>query len=141
MTDDIVSIVTEDDGRIFARIMTRDFFGDPQQMRYWISEEVVDRLLNELLAIKCAKSNDEKGLWHATTMGVFLQLLVDSGVNEAILFRVIEKKDYPDDKGLFASRMEVVVVPDGHVLDEMTQRTPIHTNNILAKLLKARLLK
>jgi hypothetical protein len=56
------------------------------------------------------------GEWIAVPIGYFVHILVDSGLDPVIMFRVTE--DGPrDSKGSFVRRMEILSVPNGFVLD------------------------
>jgi len=61
------------------------------------------------------------GQWIATTMGQFIQILVDSGHDPCIIFRVEEDK-YPDgEESSFVRKMTVYSVPDGSVVDMLRE--------------------
>ena len=69
------------------------------------------------------------GRWVATTMGHFIQILVDSGHDPAIIFRVEEDSQFgteedgavtPDDDS-FIRKMTVYSVPNGAVLAMMKE--------------------
>ena len=57
----------------------------------------------------------DDGNWHAVSMGVFLQLLVDAGQDPAVAFRVTGDSNLDVD-GQFTRRMEIVVLPNGYVM-------------------------
>jgi len=59
----------------------------------------------------------DDGNWFGVTLGHFIGLLVDAGQDPVVAFRVIEDGK-PDDAGQFARRIEMVLIPDGHVRDE-----------------------
>ena len=54
------------------------------------------------------------GRWIATTMGQFIQILVDSGNDPAIIFRVEEDRPVSDKS--FVRKMTVYSVPNGAVI-------------------------
>ena len=55
------------------------------------------------------------GRWIATTMGQFIQILVDSGHDPCIIFRVDEDRRAGSDA--FVRKMTVYSVPNGAVVD------------------------
>lgn len=55
------------------------------------------------------------GRWIATTMGQFLQILIDSGSDPCVIFCVDEDIDAGDDKS-FIRKMTVYSVPNGSVV-------------------------
>ena len=57
------------------------------------------------------------GRWIATTMGQFIQILVDSGNDPCVIFRVDADTEWPGDT--FVRKMTVWSVPDGAVTDMM----------------------
>ena len=59
------------------------------------------------------------GQWIATTMGQFIQILVDSGNDPCIIFRVEE--DRPSVKGVFVRKMTIYSVPNGLVVDMLRE--------------------
>lgn len=76
----------------------------------------------------------DDGNWYAATLGQFISLLVDSGQDPAILFRVVEKSDTQEDK--FIQHLEVLQLPDGSVVDAInSHNAEVHTT--LVKLIKA----
>ena len=54
------------------------------------------------------------GRWIATTMGNFIQILIDSGNDPAIIFRVEEDRSVSDKS--FIRKMTVYSVPNGAVV-------------------------
>lgn len=76
------------------------------------------------------------GDWIAMSMGQFIQILVDSGLNasEAILFRVVS--DTPVDDESFMRQMDVLQVPSGAVAQQITERNA-RVHKVLAGFLKA----
>ena len=83
------------------------------------------------------------GRWIATTMGQFLQILVDSGQDPCIIFRVNEDTRVPDEGNLFVRELTVLSVPNKAVVNTMdslgfyNDGTPHAVNKVLAKLLEA----
>ena len=57
------------------------------------------------------------GRWIATTTGQFIQILVDSGHDPCVIFRVDEDLRPYDDSRSFVRKMTVYSVPDGAVGD------------------------
>lgn len=55
------------------------------------------------------------GIWAATTLGEFTSLLIDGG-NDQVFMRVVEIGPN-DEKGNFTLKLEVHLVPNGHVLE------------------------
>jgi hypothetical protein len=64
----------------------------------------------------------DDGRWYLLSMGAFIQVLVDTGGDPAVAMRVLENGQ-PDENGDFVRRMEVVQIPNGHVL-EVYRRLP-----------------
>jgi len=54
------------------------------------------------------------GEWYGATMGHFIGLLVDAGLDPAVMFRVVEDSE-PDKSGRFVRRLEVIMLPNGYV--------------------------
>ena len=62
----------------------------------------------------------DDGQRYAVTLGHFIGLLVDAGLDPAVIFRVIE--DGPsDENGGFVRLLEVTMVPNGHMEKEMVR--------------------
>ena len=57
----------------------------------------------------------DDGKWHLLSTGVFVQVLIDSGLDPAVFMRVVEDQQHDD--GTFTRRMEIVSAPNGHVLE------------------------
>lgn len=82
------------------------------------------------------------GRWIATTMGQFLQILVDSGQDPCVIFRVTDDIPIPDSK-TFVRLMAVFSVPNEAVVQTLDalgffdDNTPHAVNKGLAKLLEA----
>ena len=56
----------------------------------------------------------DDGMTYAMTLGEFIALIVDSGPDPAVKFRVVH--DEPaDENGNFVRHLEIDLVPDGHV--------------------------
>jgi hypothetical protein len=54
------------------------------------------------------------GDWYLVPMGVFCQILIDSGRDPAVLFSVV-KDEKPDAGGHFIRDLAVRVLPDGYI--------------------------
>jgi len=86
--------------------------------------------------------NYTDGRWIATTMGQFLQILVDSGQDPCVIFRVTDDIPVPDSK-TFVRLMAVFSVPNGAVVHTMNalgfldKDAPHAVNKVLAKLLES----
>jgi hypothetical protein len=85
------------------------------------------------------------GNWHATTIGQFVGLLVDSN-DVAVIYRV--SHDTPkDENGLFVRHMEIMLVPQGRVMEtwEKMFDNPdvelVSTHKYLAEFVRGGLLK
>jgi len=79
--------------------------------------------------------NYDDGRWYAGTLGHFVGLLIDAGQDPAALFRVVE--DEPAEDGVFVRRLEVVLVPDGHVLEQMHRHGVERAHKTLAAMMSA----
>jgi hypothetical protein len=67
----------------------------------------------------------DNGEWYAVTLGEFISLLVDAGHDPAVKFRV--KADGPlDENRAFERQIEMVLLPDGHVLAAAKECYAIH---------------
>lgn len=80
------------------------------------------------------------GRWFATTMGQFLRILVDSGQDPCIIFRVDSDTMYK--MGTFIRKMTVYSVPDGTVgfmIDSLgiNHEGPHMIDNVLAKFIES----
>jgi hypothetical protein len=75
------------------------------------------------------------------TMGEFISILVDAGHDPAVAFRVT--KDHPIDPktGLFVREIELVVIPQGHILKEITRLQVDRIHKTLVNLLNGKVLK
>ena len=76
----------------------------------------------------------DDGRWYAGTLGHLVSLLIDEQ-DTAALFRVVE--DEPVEDGVFVRRLEVVLVPDGHVLEQMHRHGVERAHKTLAALMSA----
>ena len=76
----------------------------------------------------------DDGNWYAITTGTFLQLLVDTGNDPAIIFRVLE--DTRVDEKSFTRRLEIVSVPNGAVVDTINGMDVKATSNVLNKFIE-----
>jgi hypothetical protein len=75
------------------------------------------------------------GEWHASSMGEFVSLLVD-GADPAVLFRVIE--DGPQDKrGHFTRRLDVLLVPNGQIMEQCKAHGIERAHKVLVAFLEA----
>jgi hypothetical protein len=78
----------------------------------------------------------DDGQQYAATLGHFISLLVDSGPDPAVIFRVVKDGPY-DEKGNFTRRIEVVLIPDGHVKEEIERRGVERIHKTLKALIEA----
>lgn len=67
----------------------------------------------------------DDGKWYAVTLGHFIGLLVDTGLDPAVRFRVVGDTE-SDENGLFLRTIEVVLVPNGYVARESLFCERIH---------------
>ena len=87
------------------------------------------------------------GRWVATTMGGFLQILVDSGQDPCVIFRVDTDIYLPRDATAFVRKLTVFSVPDGAVVPMMdtlkfSNDDSTHVvNKVLAEFLEKRLVR
>lgn len=79
------------------------------------------------------------GNWHAATLGEFVSLLIDSGGDPAVIFRVVE--DEPSKDGAFVRHLEVMMLPQGRVKEKINQVKPESIHNTLVDLIKAGVVK
>lgn len=70
--------------------------------------------LEELLSSQGANTMPDDHEWTACTLGFFVQLLIDTGHDPAVIFRTVEDFE-PDENGAFIRRLEVLMIPDGQV--------------------------
>ena len=76
-----------------------------------------------------------KGEPVAMTLGQLIQLMVDNG-DVAVVATIV--KDGPqDDKGKFARRIDVVLIPNGHVSEILHQYSDIPRHKVLTGLMDA----
>jgi len=81
----------------------------------------------------------DDGGWHAVTIGVFLQLLVDAGRDPAVMFRVLED-GASDERGNFTRRIDMIMLPDGYVRSGI-ESTGADVHEVLARLMEAGLVR
>lgn len=87
------------------------------------------------------------GRWVATTMGQFLQILVDSGQDPCVIFRVDTDIYLPRDADSFVRKLTVFSVPNGAVvamlnaLSFFDDDSPHAVNKVLAEFLETGLVK
>ena len=75
----------------------------------------------------------DDGEWHASTLGHFIELLVDSR-DEAVLFRVT--RDFDEDAdGRYKRAFEIVTLPQGQVKETIAEKMPIGVHVVLAALI------
>jgi len=78
----------------------------------------------------------DNGQAYAVTLGEFISILVDAGQDPAVIFRVVEDGP-PDETGGFVRKFEVIMVPDGHVIEEMKVQGVHRIHKVLRALLDA----
>ncbi|MBC8508876.1 MAG: hypothetical protein H8D34_28810 [Chloroflexi bacterium] len=77
----------------------------------------------------------DDGNWYASTLGHFIGLLVDAGQDPAVCFRVIE--DYEaDSEGRFSRKIEMILIPNGHVGRIIVSTETKRVHKVLAKLME-----
>ena len=96
---------------------------------------IVRRLLvNDTLGK--GKFEYDNGEWHAATLGHFVSLLIDAGADPAVLFRVTG--DGPsDESGNFIRHLEIVMLPEEHIIEQCRAYGITHTHKTLAALIEA----
>jgi hypothetical protein len=106
------------------------------------SRKEVPQMPGEILMNKSQPNGIEfdDGEWHAATLGHFIALLVDSGSDPAVLFRVVEDGPFLD-SGSHARKWELVVIPNGLVLDVMREYNVDHAHKVLKAFLENGLVK
>ena len=77
-------------------------------------------------------SGFDDGLTYAMTLGEFIALIVDSGPDPMVKFRVVNDEP-PDEDGKFVRHIEISLVPDGYVRERASDCHRVH------KVLKAML--
>jgi len=80
------------------------------------------------------------GEWYGATMGHFIGLLVDVGLDPAVMFRVVEDSE-PDDNGKFIRRLEVIMFPNGYVVDGLKAQNVDRAHKTLVALIEAGIVK
>jgi hypothetical protein len=73
------------------------------------------------------------GKWHAMTLGEFIAIMVDSGNDPAVLIRVT--KDEPSQDKSFIRHLEVMIIPQGKVIDTIQQVQPDSIHKVLVALI------
>ena len=82
----------------------------------------------------------DDGQTYAVTLGHFIGLLVDAGHDPAVIFRVVV--DGPsDESSCFVRKLEVLMVPDGHVEKEIVRQRTDRIHKTLKALLEAGVVK
>lgn len=66
------------------------------------------------------EQNFDDGRWTASTLGFFIGLLVDTGQDPAVCFRVVEDSE-PDEKGRFIRHYDLLTLPNGYVYKGISQ--------------------
>jgi hypothetical protein len=77
----------------------------------------------------------DDGRWYAGTLGHFVALLINAGQDPVVLFRVVQNEPIQD--GEFVRRFEVVIVPDGQVLEQMHRHGVERAHKTLAAMMSA----
>jgi hypothetical protein len=78
----------------------------------------------------------DDGRWHAATLGHLASLLIDSGNDSAILFRVVGDGPFLE-SGAFARRWEIITIPNGLVRAMLRQYGVNHAHKTLKAYLEA----
>ena len=95
-------------------------------------------IMIESYAGNTKQSYFDDGNWHATTLGNFVSLLVDAGIDVAVTFRVVE--DGPEDEdGQFFRTYEATIWPNGQVGEAILGCQTIH--RMLKALLEVGIIK
>lgn len=76
------------------------------------------------------KADYTDGQAYAMTLGVFIQILVDSATKDAVIFRVV-KDEKPDSRGQFCRLLEVLLVPEGQVQAALDLNQPAGVHKVL----------
>ena len=71
---------------------------------------------------------------------MFIQLLVDSGRDPVVIFRVVEDGELDEQKA-FVRKMEIVCVPDGHVIEQIEEAGTDQVHRVLATLIEKGIVK
>ena len=82
----------------------------------------------------------DDGQIYAVTLGHFIGLLVDAGYDPAVIFRVVHD-GLPDENGCFVRKIEMLMVPDGHVESEIVRQRTDRIHKTLKALLEAGVVK
>jgi len=78
----------------------------------------------------------DDGQIYAVTLGHFIGLLIDAGHDPAVIFRVV--MDGPsDENGCFVRKLSVIMVPNGHVKEEIARQRADRIHKVLQALLDA----
>ena len=81
----------------------------------------------------------DDGKWHAVTMGVFVQLLIDAGMDPAVVFRVLSDGE-PDDDGQFVRNIQVMLLPDGYIVPAI-RKTGADVHDVLRQFIEKGLMR
>ena len=82
----------------------------------------------------------DDGQTYAVTLGHFVGLLIDAGQDPAVIFRVVMDGPH-DENGCFVRKLEVLMVPDGHVESEIVRQRTDRIHKTLKALLEAGVVK
>ena len=79
------------------------------------------------------------GSWHAMTLGQLISIMVDSGSDPAVLMRVAN--DEPVIDGSFIRHLEVIMIPNGRVVETINGNVTETVHKVLMKLIESGLVK
>lgn len=82
----------------------------------------------------------DDGEWHAGTLGHFIGLLIDSGIDRAVTYKVIEDGQVGND-GQFIRHLEIVMLPNGCVKDQLNKMQCHSVHKTLMALLESGVVK
>jgi len=77
----------------------------------------------------------DDGNYYAATLGHFISLLVDSGQDPAVIYRVVGDSKHTDD-GRFMRMIEVTLLPDGMVGAAIEEMQPVGIHKTLKTLIE-----
>jgi len=80
------------------------------------------------------ESELDPNAWKALSMGSFLAILVDGGPMDAVIFRTLGDNQFED--GSWSRQMEVVIVPNGHIMDTLKELDCTHINGALLEMMR-----
>lgn len=79
------------------------------------------------------------GEWTAMTLGTFVGIMIDSQERDAVLVQVVEDKELSHHS--FSRELRVLMVPNGHITEQMREKGVDRVHKVLASYLKGGVLR